>query len=123
MEGVFGGWFGARRFWRRPAVQIVLGAALAINLATWFGLAFFLPKSPFPFTLHYTAHLGADFFGRRADLFTIPAGGLFIVGVNALLAAWLWDRERVLASIMLAATALLQVGLAVGSVFLVLANV
>lgn len=123
----FGAWLASvvrgGVFWHRPAVVFALVTSAVLNAAIWIGLALALPKSPFPFTLHYTAALGADFFGKRSDFFTIPAVGLMLLALNALLAAWLWDRERVLAALVLGFTPLVQAGLAVGSVFLILANV
>ncbi|MBI2624456.1 hypothetical protein HYW67_03095 [Candidatus Parcubacteria bacterium] len=113
----------ADAFWRRPAPVAALAAGLLVNIGTWVGLFFSLPTSPFPFTLHYTAALGADFFGRRADLFTIPAIGLFLLALNAFVAVWLWERERMFAALVLGFTPFVQIGLAAGSVFLILANV
>ncbi|MBI3304975.1 hypothetical protein HYZ80_01455 [Candidatus Parcubacteria bacterium] len=115
------GWF-ASSFWRRPAVLFAVGAALFLNLGTWVALAVALPRSPFPFTLHYTAALGADFFGTRSQLFIVPGIGFLLLGLNILLAAWLWNRERALAAFVLGLTPFVQIGLAAGSVFLILAN-
>lgn len=124
--GRFGVWLASLvrsgALWRRPAVVTALVASAALNATMWIGLALALPRSPFPFTLHYTAALGADFFGERPQLFTIPAIGLLILGLNTALAGWLWPRERLLAAIVLGFTPFVQAGLAVGSTFLILAN-
>lgn len=100
-------------------------AALAVLLGHWITVLWFVvPRlGTLDFLrLHYTAGLGIDWIDAWWYLFTYPVAGFLALIANVLLAALLAKRHPSLGLLVLSATLVVQVFLAVGGVIAVLLN-
>lgn len=99
--------------WKRFVLACLILAPI-LNAALWLGVYWWLPHDAVALILHYNVYLGPDVFGQWQDLFIVPATGLAIIILNAVLALWL-RRQAPFFNILLAlASLLVQVILAVG---------
>ena len=73
--------------------------ALVSNGALWFFAEFVHPGGA-PIILHFRAGSGADLLGGREALRTIPAVGLAVLALNAILSFRLRRRDRVVAGLL-----------------------
>ena len=88
-------------------VRVSLLIAGAMNLLAWILFFWFvLPRlstAPF-FSLHYTVYFGVDRIGAPWRLVSLPAIGLVVLLVNAVLIARLYVHERLAATLVTIAT-------------------
>ncbi len=117
LTGYFGitgrsGWF----WWSLAA------AALAAN---WLTVVVFLVghsvSSGF-LRLHYTAALGVDWVDVWWKIFLYPGAGLAAFFINGFFSGILTKKHRMFGSLMLGATAVVEVLLAIGAVLVVMLN-
>lgn len=94
-------------FQKKPLLYISLGA-----------LAFFIAAPVFifahrnhlasPLVLHFDAHNGITAFGTISDLWGIWIIAAFIAGLNVFLAKRFYEKERIIAYMLIAANVLLS---------------
>jgi len=80
--------------WRDETAWVLLGAAVAINLALFGYLSIRFPGLDFQLPLHFNNLGQADRIGTKMELFALPIIGLIILGTNLLLGLVLYRRER-----------------------------
>jgi hypothetical protein len=86
-------WF-TWRIWTDQTAQVLLGAAIAINLGLFGYLCARFPNLDLQLPLHFNNQGLADRIGTKAELFTLPIIGLIILGTNLALGLALYRRER-----------------------------
>ncbi len=118
-------WIFGWEFWRIPAIWIVGGLALLVNLALIGFLCYQYPSLPPRMPVHFVeiveegrVRIVADLIGRSLDLFKLPAFGLVILFGNLGLAALLHRRRRLLVSLLLAVALLAQILFGLGLFFI-----
>jgi hypothetical protein len=80
--------------WRDETAWVLLGAAVAINLALFGYLSARFPGLDFQLPLHFNNLGQADRIGIKMELFALPIIGLIILGTNLVLGLALYRRER-----------------------------
>ncbi len=80
--------------WTDQTAWVLLGAALAVNLALFAYLAIRFPTLDLNLPLHFDSQGLADRPGTKAELFGLPIIGLIILGTNLVLGLLLYRRER-----------------------------
>ncbi len=96
------------RIWGdRLAVWLLVGGLL-LNLALFGYLAARYPGLPPRLPLSFDARGLGNRIGGRSELWLLPAGGLGVLLVNGILAAWVHRRERILALLLLCNVPLVQ---------------
>lgn len=80
--------------WRDETAWMLLGAAVAINLALFGYLSARFPGLDFQLPLHFNNLGQADRIGTKMELFALPIIGLIILGTNLVLGLALYRRER-----------------------------
>jgi hypothetical protein len=118
------GWsiWGDRSFW------LIVGLALAVNLALFALLCYWYPilrvSRPL-LPLHYSqvfeegrVRIVPDIIGPAADLFKLPTFGFLILGANGSLAALLHRRHRLLVLLLMGVTLVVQVMFALGAIYI-----
>lgn len=73
--------------------------------------------------LHYNIHYGVDWTGVWWQLFLLPASGLGVVILNALMAFILIKREKMLVNVAMISSVILTAFLFLAMVFVVLLNI
>jgi len=97
-------------------------AALAVNWLTIIVfLAFHSGTSGF-LRLHYTVALGVDWVAEWWKIFLYPGAGLVIFFINGFFSGILTKKHRMLGSLALGATAVVEMLLAVGGILAVMLN-
>ncbi len=76
----------------------------------------------YPAILHFDKWNGVDFLGDQSDFLGILCSGLAFIGINLVLAAILFKKERVLAYMFLAANLLLAILLSIFSIVITFNN-
>lgn len=80
--------------WTDETAWMLLGAAVAINLALFGYLSARFPGLDFQLPLHFNNLGQADRIGTKIELFALPIIGLIILGTNLALGLALYRRER-----------------------------
>ncbi|MEJ2211668.1 MAG: PH domain-containing protein [Anaerolineae bacterium] len=80
--------------WRDETAWVLLGAAVAINLALFGYLSARFPGLDFQLPLHFNNLGQADRIGVKMELFALPIIGIIILGTNLVLGLALYRRER-----------------------------
>ena len=96
-------------FWRDRWVLVLLGLALATNIATFGYVAYRYSSLPEFLPLHYNAAGDVDYIGTRLDAFRIPAIGLVVWVVNLAASLLLYSREELASRMLLVIAASVQV--------------
>jgi hypothetical protein len=86
-------WF-AWPIWKDETAWMLLGAALAVNLALFGYLSARFPGLDYLLPLHFNNVGQADRIGTKMELFALPIIGLIILGTNLVLGLALYRRER-----------------------------
>ena len=103
-------------------IRWILAAGLALNIALFLFLFFFIEQSNVPIVLHYNVDLGVDYLSEVKSVFILPAVGLIIFLFNGVLALRLWDKNRILSYFLTAVIAVSQVFLFLAGIALYLIN-
>lgn len=101
---------------------ILAGATL---MANWLIVIVFLLTRPGELgflRLHYTAALGVDWVAEWWKLFIYPGSGLAAFFINGFFSGILAKKHRLFGSLLLGATAVIEIFLTVGAVMAVLLN-
>ena len=105
--------YSLRLFVRDPWIGFSLLVALIIQIGVWWYVISHLSGISDQATLHYNVVFGVDLVGSKWRLIRLPAGGLLILLVNALI-SWLSYRgDRFWSRFAIFFGALLQIPLAV----------
>ncbi len=108
----------------RAGVSLAV-AAFTVLLGHWLAVLWFVvPRlGTLDFLrLHYTAGLGIDRIGVWWHIFLYPAAGFIVFIVNVLLSAVAGRKHRLLGTLVLSATVVVQVLLAAGGIIAVSLN-
>ena len=115
--------FFLQEYFHSSLVQWVVIGSLAINLANWATIAFFIRPVDFPIVLHYNVYFGVDLIGSWWQIYFMPFIGLLILLVNASLGYLFYQRkERIAAHLLMLATFIVQLGISVAVASLLLMN-
>lgn len=94
-------------------LRVVVGITIALHtIITVILLATFLPRRE-SIILHFDAYRGIDFVGGRLDLVGILLSGYVMLGLNFLLADFLYSRDRFFSYVLSFASLLLAILFAV----------
>lgn len=96
-------------FWKDRTAWVLLGAALAVNLALFAYLSARFPSMDLQLPLHFNIQGMADRIGTKAELFALPIIGLIILVTNSALGLLLYSRERAGAYLLWGGAAMVQV--------------
>ncbi len=80
--------------WTDQTAWVLLGVALAVNVALFGYLAVRFPGLDHQLPLHFNNLGQPDRIGTKAELFALPIIGLIILGTNLALGLLLYRRER-----------------------------
>ncbi|HRH32077.1 MAG TPA: hypothetical protein PLK06_02005 [bacterium] len=69
--------------------------------------------------LHYNIHVGVDMVGPWWQIYLVPTIGFLVLGVNLVLARFMWTRDPMLSHVAVAATAVIELLLFVAMIFIV----
>ncbi|MFH0951134.1 MAG: hypothetical protein V1765_01535 [bacterium] len=71
--------------------------------------------------LHYNIIFGIDYIGNPHSIFWLPALGLIIALVNIIISLWLFQREKLLAQMLMLSTLVFHIflGLSLYSIYLI----
>ncbi len=115
--------FFSQEFFRSSVVHWALIGAMIINAAMWGALAYFIRPVDFSIVLHYNAYFGVDMIGDWWQVQALPAIGVCILVANTLLGMVFYgQKERIISHLLLLATCMAQVLLAIAVAGLILIN-
>jgi hypothetical protein len=81
-------------FWTDRTAQMLLGAALIVNLGLFGYLSARFPNLDIQLPLHFNSLGQVDRIGTKMELFALPIIGLIVLGTNVVLGLTLYKRER-----------------------------
>lgn len=103
-------------------LRVVLGVTLALHtIITAIMLVNFLPRRE-SIVLHFDAYRGIDFVGGRIDLVGVLLSGYVMLGLNFMLADFLYDRDRFFSYVLSFASLLLALLFAVAMMIIYSVN-
>lgn len=115
--------FFLQEFFRSSLVHWVLIASLIINIANWGAIAYFIRPVDFPIILHYNVYFGVDIIGDWWQIYYLPLIGLIILLANAILGYVFYQKkERLAAHLLMLATFIVQISIAVAVISLLIIN-
>ncbi len=115
--------FFSQEYFRSGLIQWVLIGSLAVNIANWIAIAFFIRPVDFPIILHYNVYFGVDVIGDWWQVYFMPLIGLLILLINAVLGYLFYQqKERLVAHLLMLATFIAQIGISVAVASLLLIN-
>lgn len=112
-----------RLFLKKRPNLILLIAALFVHLGVWGWLLYYIGPQDQPIFLHYNVLFGVDLTGEWYHVFALPAGGLCVYLINAFLAWLLYNKDSFASYVLLSASLIVQLCLAVVAALLVFLNV
>lgn len=98
------------------------GASLLLVLGLWVSLAWHIRPSTDHIFLHYNVLFGVDLIGPWWHIFYISAAGTTVFLINTILGWVVYDRNRFMTQILLAASLLVQILLLIAGILLVFLN-
>ena len=117
------GLFEKGGYFRNCFVLGLLGGGLALNLANWIVLWFFLRDSNQAIILHYNVYFGVDWTGDFQKTYLFPLSGLVLLLVNFFLALFCYlSKERIATHVLLMAGVILQLCLLVAVIGVIVIN-
>jgi hypothetical protein len=112
-----------KAFFENIIVRFSLLGAFLLNLAGWTILALFIRPDQSVVILHYNVYFGVDLIGDWQQAYLIPVIGLLFLGVNLWLARWFYgNRERFAAYVLLLASIMIELAVAVAAGGVALVN-
>jgi len=102
--------------------RILLGSSLILNIGLFLFFWFFIKQNNVPIVLHYNVNWGVDILGEVKNIFALPITGIFILLLNGLLAANLWDKNKALSYFFTVITLLVQFFLVISGIALYIIN-
>ncbi len=116
-------YFFSQEFFHSSLVQWVIIGALLVNIANWALIAFFIRPVDFPIILHYNVYFGVDVIGAWWQIYFLPLIGLVILSVNTVLGYLFYQqKERIAAHLLVLATFIVQISIAIAVASLLLIN-
>lgn len=120
-KGNLGKFFGvtSRTGW------FLISFAAVVLAANWLTVIVFLVSRPGTLgflRLHYTTALGVDWVAEWWKLFIYPGIGLAAFFINGFFSGILAKKHRMFGSLLLGATAVVEIFLAVGAILVVMLN-
>lgn len=88
-------------------VSFILNGFIWYNLVTYFRLLI-LQRGVGSITLHYNIYFGPDYFGSFNYMYAIPAIGLAILIINAIISIYLYNRLVFISYIILGSAFIFQ---------------
>lgn len=99
-----------REFFHSSLVQWMIIGSLFLNVANWGLVAFFNRPVDFPIILHYNVYFGVDVIGAWWQVYFLPAIGLIILLINAILGFLFYNqKERMVAHLLMLASFIVQI--------------
>lgn len=98
-------------FFRDPWVLFPLITSAVTQGVSWWYIVFHMRPSNELFFLHYNIIFGVDLVGEWWKILLIPIGGLIIIIINLLLAAGIYNSDKVFSRLLTVFTAIFQLGL------------
>jgi len=105
-----------------PNLLMIVGS-LVLNIVSWVWLVFRLGSQEEAIFLHYNILFGVDLIGEWEKILYLPAVGLCVFLLNAVLGWILFHKEKFAAYILLAISVLCQAFLLIASGLLIFLNV
>jgi hypothetical protein len=124
-EKLFGWWQKIFQddFFKNLIVLWLAILSLGSNIINWAILILFIRLSSGNIILHYNVYFGVDKIGGWKNAFLLPLIGLAVFLINLLLAAYLYrKKERIASYILLVASFMVQLILAVASISVIIIN-
>jgi hypothetical protein len=110
-------------FFGNSIVHWILIGSFFLNIANWVALSIFIRPVDFPIILHYNVYFGVDIIGDWWQAYFLPATGVIMLLINAILAHFFYKRkERIASYLLLLAGFVIQVGIAISSASIILIN-
>lgn len=107
---------------RDKFVRINLFFSLFVNILIWLWLSLASRDFAELIPLHYNIYFGIDLLGYWYQIFLLPLSGLVIFLLNFWLGLIIYQKEKILGHFLAGAGSVIQVLIALGSVFIVLIN-
>ena len=115
--------FFLQEFFTSGLVHWVLIGSLVLNIVNWGLIAFFIRPVDFSVILHYNVYFGVDVIGPWWQIYFLPFIGLIILGINTILGYLFYQKkERIVAHLLMLATFIAQIGIAVAVASLLMIN-
>lgn len=115
--------FFSQEFFKSALIHWVLIGAFILNGVNWGLIAYFIQPVDFPIVLHYNVYFGVDVIGAWWQLYFLPAIGLIIMTVNAVLGYLFYKKkERIVAHLLMLATFIAQISVTVAVASLLIIN-
>jgi len=115
--------FFAKDYFKSHIVLWLIILSIVSNLANWIVLAIFIKPVDFPIILHYNVYFGVDMLGNWKQVFTLPAVGIILFGVNIFLSMHFYaNRERIASYLLLMATLMIQLSLLIAATGVIVIN-
>jgi hypothetical protein len=112
-----------KSFFENTIVRFSLLAGVLLNLSAWVLLGLFIRPERSVVILHYNVYFGVDVIGVWQQAYLLPAIGLLLFGLDVFLAGWFYGKkERVASYVLLLASIMVELGVAVASGGIVLVN-
>ena len=87
------------------------------------GMLYFMRPVDFPVILHYNVYFGVDVIGAWWQAYFLPAIGMGILGVNFVLGMLFYkQKERVVAHVLILASLVVQIAVAIAIASIILIN-
>lgn len=109
-------------YWRQREVARTLFLSALINLAMWVYLYTNRVDSDYPIILHYNLFFGVDFRGSYTMVFLLPAVGVMLFLLNALLGQFFYKIERLVSYILTLNILIIQIFLMIASYLIIKTN-
>ncbi|KKS06699.1 MAG: hypothetical protein A2418_02630 [Candidatus Brennerbacteria bacterium RIFOXYC1_FULL_41_11] len=90
-------------------MKYLIVLAFLMNFVSWGMIFYFVPEVNFPFIVKYNISAGKDIFGTKLSLFSLPAMGLLILVINAILALSLIKINKELSTLILGMTCFFEI--------------
>lgn len=109
-------------FLRNKNFLIISAAGILANLSAWILVLFFLKKGKFDIILHYNVLFGVDSKGNSEQVYIIPAIGLIIFFMNAIITEFVHKKEKFIAYLLLSASLVCQIFAIIAIISIILIN-
>ncbi len=113
----------SKLYFRDPWVYIPFLSSVALNIFLWWSVARYLGHSSDQLFTHYNIMFGVDLLGGVWQVYALPAGGLVVAVVHAIVALFLYPVDRFLARVLAVAVGTLHLFLVPATLFIIHLNV
>ena len=106
-----------KRFLHNRGLLALVTGGLILNACAW-GIALLFPRNEAAAILHYTSSVGIGFVGEGRHIIVLPAAGLLILFLNAVVGRVVQDAESRTAWVLWSAIPIVQAIICVALLFL-----